>query len=280
VSAPSIVLCGHVTLDDHGGALLPGGSVLYAARALAGLGAAPRVLTAAAADFPRAALSGIEAVVVPSPVTTTFENVYAPDGARVQRVRCAAPSLDPARLPPDWRDPDVLLLAPVLGETGVRGFAAAVRPRLLALGVQGLVRAVGPDGAVSAAPLALDAPALALVGVAVLGEDDVRGDPGLVARLAGAIPIVAFTRGARGCELFVRGRLRRVGIHPAREVDPTGAGDAFAAALVLALARGQDAAEAARLAAAAGSIAVEGRGTEALARIGEAHARAARIPIS
>jgi len=78
----------------------------------------------------------------------------------------------------------------------------------------------------------------------------------------------------------VRGRTRRVGAHPAREVDPTGAGDAFAAAFLLALARGADPADAARLGAAAGSIAVEGEGADALPRLREeAEARAARVAV-
>jgi sugar/nucleoside kinase (ribokinase family) len=117
------------------------------------------------------------------------------------------------------------------------------------------------------------------VDAAVVGEDEARGDPELVARLVADVPVVAFTHGARGCELFAGGRRRRIGVHPADEVDPTGAGDAFAAAFFLALARGADPVEAARLGAAAGSIVVEGRGGEALPRVGEAWARAGRVPL-
>ena len=276
---PTVLVCGHVTLDHLGGAIVPGGSAYYAARALAALGARPRVLTAAGADFPAGALAGIEAEVAPAAATTTFENAYAPDGSRGQRVLARAPPLDPARLPAAWRSADVLLLAPVLGELDAGAFADAVAARLVGLCVQGLVREVAPGGAVRHVPLALGAAALARVGAAVLGEDEARGEPGLVSRLAAAVPVVAFTRGARGCEVFVRGRATRVGIHPAREVDPTGAGDVFAAAFFLALAGGDDPVDAARLGAAAASIAVEGRGGEALPRTGEAFARRARVPV-
>lgn len=141
------------------------------------------------------------------------------------------------------------------------------------------MREVGPDGAVAHHPLELGADALARVGAAVIGEDEVRGDAELVARLAAAVPVVAFTHGARGCEVIVRRRTWRVGVHPAREVDPTGAGDVFAAAFFLALARGEDPLQAARLGAAAGSIAVEARGGGALGRVGEAFARAAHVPV-
>jgi hypothetical protein len=274
----SALVCGHVTLDLAGDRAVPGGSAFYAARALAALGVAPRVVTAAGPDFPREALAGLDVAIADAPATTTFANAYAPDGKRSQRVLAAAPRLAASRVPPPWRAADLLLLVPVLDELDVPAFVGAVRARVVGLGVQGLVREVGPGGAVRARPLALDARDLAGVHAAVLGDDDVGGEPDLVGRLAAAVPVVAFTHGPRGCELLVRGRTRRVGIHPAREVDPTGAGDVFAAAFLLALARGADPVEAARLGAAAGSIAVEGTGAEALARLGdEAPARAARV---
>ncbi len=278
--APSVVVCGHVTLDVAGSSRVPGGSAWYAARALAALGAPPRLLTSAGPDFPRGALDGIEAEVVPSPATTVFANTYGRDGARTQRVLSRATALDPARLPAAWRAADVLLLVPVVGELDPAAVAAAAGARLVGLGVQGLVREVRPDGAVAARRWEPDPAALAGVGAAVLGEDDVRGQRGdLVARLAAAIPVVAFTHGARGCELLVRGRPPvQVGVHPAREVDPTGAGDVFAAGLLLGLARGEDPVDAARLGAAAASIAVEARGGDALGRVGEAWARVPTIP--
>lgn len=276
----SVVVCGHVTLDRAGEALLPGGSAYYGARALAALGAAPRLLTAAAGDFPASALEGVEVVLAPAARTTTFENAYGPDGVRRQRVLAAAPPLEPAALPAAWGAPDVLFLAPVAGEVDVLAFAARAGARLVGLGVQGLVRAVGAAGAVEARPLALSPEALAAVGAAVVGEDEARGDPALVARLAASVPIVAFTHGARGCELLLRGRpAAHVGIHPAREVDPTGAGDVFAAAFLLALSLGDDPVDAARLGAAAASVVVEGQGGAALARTGEAWARRERVPV-
>jgi len=275
----AVVVCGHVTLDRMGGAPVPGGSAWYAARTLAALGARPLLFTAAASDFPRDALAGVEARIEEAPVTTTFVNVYGPDGARTQRVVGAAPPLRPERLPPGWRAPDALLLAPVLDEVDPPAFAAAVRAPRVGLCVQGLVRRLGPGGAVLHRPLDLGAWDLSSVDLAVLGEDDVRGEPDLPRRLAAEISLVAFTRGARGCELRFRGGVRRVGVHPALEVDPTGAGDVFAAAFLLALARGRDPVEAARLGAAAGSIVVEGRGGDALARVGEAWERAGRVPV-
>ncbi len=285
MAAPTALVCGHATLDRIDGALVPGGSVTYAAGTLAALGADVRVLTAAAADFPREALATashpgtIAALVLPAAATTAFENAYASDGRRSQRVLAAAPPLDLARLPADWRAVDLLLVAPVLGELDPGQLVAAVRAPVVGLAVQGLVRTVGEGGAVSPRRWEPDRRALAGVTAAFLGEDEASAQPDLLGRLAAAVPIVVFTRAARGCELLVDGRQRRVGVHPARLRDPTGAGDAFAAAFLLALAEGRGPVDAARLGAAAASIVIEGRGGEALPRVGEARERAARVPV-
>jgi sugar/nucleoside kinase (ribokinase family) len=279
VTGPLALVVGHVTLDrTPAGTLRPGGSAYYGALALAALGARVRVLTAAAADFPREALAGVEALVLPSPATTTFENAYDAAGRRTQRVEAAAERLDPEALPEGWRDVDLLLLAPVLGELVPAAFTRAVRARVRGLGLQGLVRQVLPGGAVAPRRLEVTPGALAGLDLAVLGEDEALGQPGLVAALAAALPLVAFTRGRSGCDLLSGAATRHVGVHPAREVDPTGAGDVFAAATLLALARGDEPGAAARLGAAAASIVIEGRGGEALGRVGEAWERAPRIP--
>jgi 1D-myo-inositol 3-kinase len=274
------VVCGHVTLDRVASGLVPGGSAYYAGHAWRALGARTSVLTAAADDLPAAALAGLEAVRSPASRTTVFVNAHAASGARRQRVEASAPPLDPARLPADWRAPDVLHLAPVLAETDLAAFRGATRARLVGLGAQGLVRRVGPGGAVEQPPWDFDPADLGFVHAAFVGEDDLRGQGDLVARLAAAVPVVVLTLGARGCEVVVTGRrTRRVGVFPAEEIDPTGAGDVFAAAFLHALARGLEPVEAARLGAAAASIAIEGEGGAALGRVGEAFARSARVPV-
>ena len=276
---PSAVVCGHVTLDRVAGGLVPGGSAWYAAHTFRSLGADTRVLTAAAPDYPPDALAGLTARIAPAARTTLFVNVHARGGGRTQRVEAAAPPLDPAALGSDWRGSDVLYLAPVLGELAPRAFVTAAGARTVGLGVQGLVRAVAPDGAVVQPRWSFAPDELAGVAAAFVGEDDLRGQDDLVARLADAVPIVVYTHGADGCEVITGGRHARVGVFPAREVDPTGAGDVFAAGFLFALARGEEPVEAARLGAAAASIVVEGVGGETLGRVGEALERVRQVPV-
>ena len=276
------LLVGHVTLDRYGPARLPGGAVYYAGHVARALGAPGsegsevRVLTAAGPDFPATALAGLAAHVLPAQRTTTFTNVTLRSG-RAQRAEAPATPLDPAALPPGWRDAELLHLAPVLGEVDLRAWRAAVRAPFVGLQIQGYVRRLAPDGAVESARWEPEAADLTGVSAAVLGDDDVLGDPDLPRRLADAVPAVAFTHGASGCELLLRGRRVLVGTFRTFETDPTGAGDAFAAAFFLALARGDDPVDAARLGAAAASIVVEGRAGEALQRVSAAPARAPHV---
>jgi sugar/nucleoside kinase (ribokinase family) len=277
---PEIALaCGHVTLDRLGGRLEPGGSAWYAARAWHALGARARILTAAGADFPREALSGVEAAVAPAERTTRFVNRAAAGGRREQQVEAVAPPLDPALLPAAWRTADVLFLSPVLGEVDLRAFAGEARARTIGIGVQGWVRAVGGGGGVTQPRWDFDPSALAGVGTAFLGEDDLEGQGDLVARLARAVPVVVLTLGPRGCEVIAAGRTRRVAAFSTVEVDPTGAGDVFAAAFLLGLSRGLPPVEAARLGAAAASVIVEGCGGTTLGRVGEAWGRARVVAV-
>ena len=251
----------------------------YAARTYLGLGARVRAATAAAADFPAAALAGLDAAVVQAPRTTTFVNAYRDDGAREQRVEAVALPVVAAPVPPEWLASDVLHLAPVLGEIDLPAWLAAARARFVGLGVQGWVRAVAPDGRVTQPRWEIAPSDLRGVDAACIGDDDVIGQGDLLDRLAAAVPVVAFTHGERGCELLLRGRTLRVGAYPTRAADPTGAGDAFAAGFFLALAEGAAPAAAARLGAAAASIVVEARAGEALSRVAEARVRAAHVPV-
>jgi 1D-myo-inositol 3-kinase len=275
----TVLLAGHVTLDRQGSRYTPGGTVTYAARTYLGLGARVRVVTAASADFPAAALAGIEAVVTPAPRTTTFVNTYGRDGVRTQRAEAAAVPVAPASVPAAWLQPDLVHLGPVLGEIDLGAWVRAVPAPFVGIGVQGWVREVAPDGTVIQPPWSPSAKDLGGVHAASLGEDDLRGQGDLLDRLVAAVPVVAFTHGERGCDLVVRGRTVRVGAFRTQEVDPTGAGDVFSAGFFLGLAEGADPVEAARLGAAAASIVVEACAGDALDRIPEARGRVAAVPV-
>ena len=74
------------------------------------------------------------------------------------------------------------------------------------------------------------------------------------------MPLTVVTAGAAGALLYVNGDRFEVKPRAAREVDPTGAGDVFAAAFLLHYQRDGDPWAAAEAATCAASLSVEGEG--------------------
>ncbi len=88
-------------------------------------------------------------------------------------------------------------------------------------------------------------------------DDDRRACEALLARGA---QLVALKRGAAGSTLFTPDGTITVPGFPVTEVDPTGAGDCYAAGLTVALLQGWELGEAARFANATGALAVTQQG--------------------
>jgi len=238
--------------------------VTYAALQARKLGWEAAVLTAAGPDFePARDLPGVDVFARTGAATTRFTNLYEPGGERRQVLSARAGPIDLAVLPDAWRDPDVLLLGPVAGEVAA-GTAAAFAAEVVGAGAQGWLRAFDADGTVSACDWPDPGADLAGVHVLLLSEHDLK-DAGERARtFLTYVPIVALTRGWEGSRLFTRDGVQDVPTLPREEVDPTGAGDVFAAALLVGYHETGDVAEAAAFAACAASCAVEGVGASSL----------------
>jgi len=246
-----VAVVGNLSLDRVDGAPpRPGGPPLYAARALGRLGV-PAVVRAKAAEADRGRLwpaleaSGIAAEWVSGVSTATYEFSYAGDARTMEVLAVGDPwtAAELAGLRADWVHvgalfrgefgPDALA---VLAESGAR----------VSLDGQGLVRAarIGPLELEPEPELEL----LRHVSVLRLSEEEALA---LVGRLEEralselGVPEVVVTLGSRGCLVAARRRLVHVPAQPLEGVDPTGAGDMFAAAYVVERARGHAAARAA-----------------------------------
>ena len=156
----------------------------------------------------------------------------------------------------------------------------------MAATLQGWLRHVDDRGAVSAAPFDLAEQILPHLGAIILSYEDLLQSPdrreeldratALLSSWALTVPQVAVTRGAAGAALFQAGqRARQFPGYPAVEVDPTGAGDVFAAAFLVSLYRTGDAAAAMDFANQVAACSVEQLGVagiptcvEVLARFG------------
>jgi len=221
VTSPDFLAIGHVTKDLlSGGGYVVGGTATYAALTAHGLGLSVAVLTSAPPDLDLSHLMrGIDLHVVPSPVATTFENIY--EGQRRYQ------------------------------------FVHGVTP-------QGWMRQWNSNGRVMSKPW-LDAERiLSSVDVLVFSEEDVGGDQTLIQRYTEMARIAVVTRGRSGARVFWEGSARDFSAFRAREVDPTGAGDVFAAAFLVRLKETGVLYQAATFANCTASFAIEGSGTASI----------------
>jgi len=256
---PEFVAIGHVTLDRFGDAVRPGGAALYAAVTAHRLGLSAAILTSHGDDFPLEILPPqIEVVSLEAAETTCFE-YEAGDGERAMRVSAAARRLGVGDVPEDWRGADIVMLSPVLDEVDPLVITAFAEGSVGA-GVQGYLRALGPHGRVVARSWESPDFVLDHAQAVFLSLEDVSHDVSEAVEWLQRVPVGAVTDGRRGAHLYVNGERYRVRPRRAREVDPTGAGDVFAAAFMVEYRRQGDPWEAAAAAACAAALSVETEG--------------------
>jgi sugar/nucleoside kinase (ribokinase family) len=261
---PRLLAVGHVTWDKRPEGDVAGGSVTYATATARRLGWETAALTTCGPDFdPARELPGAPVFVERSKSTTRFVNEYGADGVRRQFLLARAGLIHVGPLPDAWRRPDALLLAPLAGE--IEGaLAPSFEAEAVGAIAQGWVRAFAPDGAVS--PTEWRDPGAALRGVHVLfvSQHDLPSSGPQPRDFLAWVPMVAVTRGWRGAQLLTRDATHDVPGYPRPEVDPTGAGDVFAASFLVRYQETGDALEAAAFANCAASCAVEGVGASSL----------------
>ncbi len=253
----TLAVVGSLTLDAvDGGAPRIGGCPYYAARALRTLGAPALIVTKCAAGdrqllLPALTRFGVPVVWRGTPRTTAFAFSYTGE-RRSMTVEALADPWAPADIAGAlagvrW----VHVGALTRGDFPVETLAAMARGRRLSLDAQGLTRPARTG------PLALDAEydpdILAHVSILKVSDEEaellVDGyDERALARLG--VPEVVVTLGSRGAIVFADGVAELVRAHAVRSLDPTGAGDSFAAAYLAARSRGAAPTAAARRAAA------------------------------
>ena len=108
------------------------------------------------------------------------------------------------------------------------------------------------------------------VDAAVVSSED-TGDPAAIERWAALASVLIVTLADRGARLHTGGAWHDVPPFPAREIDPTGAGDVFAAAYAVRFRETRDPLQAARFASAAASLSVRGPSTSAIPTRPEIH---------
>jgi sugar/nucleoside kinase (ribokinase family) len=255
------VLVGHVTKDlQQNGNFTIGGTVTYATVVVKKLGWRPVVITTAAPNFvPISYLTDIKWNVLPSADTTTYRNVYDEDGHRQQTVGPIAASIRAVDIPASCRQAQLVHLCPLTQELEPDIATAFGSVRLTAT-PQGWLRKWDDAGRVSLGNWHRIDELLPNLHTTVISIEDIEGDWSIADEWAKQANILVVTQGEEGCVVFTQGHKIVVPPRPAQPLDPTGAGDVFAAAFNIRYFETNDLWQSARFANVLASMAIERNG--------------------
>ncbi len=265
---------GHVTRDlltndPEKSPYTLGGTVSFAAVTAVRLGRHPTVITRAGPDVDLSPLPAEARVLaLPSPVTTTFANIYTEDG-RIQYCYATALPIRAEDIPAELRQPRIVLLGPIANE--IEPDVAAIFSQSTRVGAvpQGWMRTWDETGRVHSQPWKTADQILPHLDVLVLSLEDIDYDLSRLDPFVQQVPIVVVTEYRNGSTVYQRqanGTVQATPIppRPANEVDPTGAGDIFATAFLLRLEETGDPLHAARYANVTASFGVEAPGIQGI----------------
>lgn len=268
IDPPDYLVIGHITKDQLEGGYRLGGTAVYSGVLAHRMGLKVAVFTSGASHLDLGLMDGIEIIDQPGEGTTTFVNQYTAAG-RVQRLLARAEELDPGLIPGRWKGARIIHLAPVAGEVPFSA-GEAFPAGFLGYSLQGWMRTWDEEGLVSPSSLPGRTPAARSDALGLLSLEDLGEDRSGLGQLQGRFPTLALTLGSQGVELFAGGRILRILAPPTPEVDPTGAGDIFAAAfMIFWKIRGMGIKQSARMANALAAVSVKRPGTEGIPEIRE-----------
>lgn len=225
----NVLLIGHCCHDImRNGHIKLGGSIAYMSSICNSLGILPRVITSYGPDFlffdPFYTTCG-EIICIPSHFTTTFENIYTEQG-RVQKIYNKASNITIRELKENDKPPDVVVLAPIADELDT-ALCRAFPDSITIATVQGWLRTWDESGWVRQKDFDLEV--LKGIDILILSTEDYPGIENQISRLVEIFPLIVITDNFNGACMYTDEYAMHFPSYKVSEVDPTGAGDAFAA---------------------------------------------------
>lgn len=227
------LVIGHISQDITPDGKQLGGTVSYAGRTAQALGCRTAVLTSAAADLSlNHAFPDILTHSLVADKTSTFTNQYSPQGRR-QTLHSRAGRLTIADIPTDWHRASIVHLAPIANEVDPK-MMQVFSNSLVGLTPQGWLRRWTADGRIYAQEWPQAQDILPLAAAVILSEEDLL-NPVMLANYRQWSRLLVLTQGRLGCTVYCGGESRQIAAPSVKEVEPTGAGDIFAAAFLIRL---------------------------------------------
>ncbi|MCJ7716647.1 MAG: PfkB family carbohydrate kinase [Anaerolineales bacterium] len=229
-TALDYLIIGHITRDIVEDEFRLGGTAVYSAITARRMGLEVGLVTSFNEDFPVEALDGIQIINHRSERTTTFKNLYTPIG-REQYILEKAEPLGMNQIPEDWLTAKIIHLGAVAREidpeTGINFPDSAV-----CISLQGWLRKWDENGFVQPSPFPKVTKVFTENTSAFLSIEDLGFDRTQLDHLLSLFPMLVLTKGTDGAEIFWEDQISTISVEPREELDPTGAGDIFAAAFM------------------------------------------------
>jgi sugar/nucleoside kinase (ribokinase family) len=273
---PDYLIIGHVTKDNTPTGPLLGGTCSYSALTADNLGQRAAAVTSFGPDIPALdKLNKIELAARPASQSTTFENIYI-DGVRQQKWWSSSAPLSLADVPPVWRSAPIVHLAPIAQEI-FPAMCGDFPASLVCVTMQGWLRGQDSDYTVIYRPHPDLEQWLSHMDILVLSLADVDGDRSTLNHFLTSVKIGVETLGPDGCRVYQEGQVTHIRVKPETEVDPTGAGDIFAAAFFIRYNTTDNPVKAAQFANACASLSVTRRGMDSIPTLAEVEAHLAEL---
>jgi sugar/nucleoside kinase (ribokinase family) len=263
LGCPDYVVIGTVCQDITDSGFVIGGTVAYSGLTAARLGRKTGAITSFADDFAvERMLPGIQIMRQRSSVTTTYQNVYV-NGQRQQYVRAVADQVENALVPDQWKDARIVHLGPLVQE--VQPDIIDLFPHsLIGITPQGWMRRWDDTGRVYPTRWSPPDGLLQRTQAVILSEEDVGGDLSIIEEYAQLGEVLVLTSGWKGSSVYCGGQVTYIPARDTQEIDPTGAGDVYAAAFLVRLDETGDPLEAAAFANLVASCSVARRGIDGI----------------
>ncbi len=253
------LIIGHLTTDLTSRGPLPGGTAAYSALTAQAMGLEVGIITAGKQEDDLSHLSGIEIIQIPSKTSTVFENRYTNAGRR-QILKQRAADITFQIIPDKWKQTPIIHLAPVAQEVPFPG-RDDFPNSILGFSLQGWLRKWDEKGTIYPSPLPEFQDTVTPDAAAFLSLEDIGGQESWLEAVQARFPLVLLTKGSAGVTYFQRELQGDLAAPEAQEIDPTGAGDIFAASfLINYYLRGKDLQESIRMGVMLGSWSVSRKG--------------------
>jgi len=266
--APDYLIFGHITQDLVEGGTRLGGTALFSSILAQRLGLEVALVTSFDADLDLKDLEGIQVINQKGQGTTTFNNIYNSAG-RTQYLLDRAGNLKVSTIPDNFRKSKIVHLAPVAREVNLDA-GSEFPESALAYSLQGWLRSWDETGLVHPAPLPSLGQDTTLAGTGFLSIEDLGFDRSGLEPIRNRFTDLVLTTGELGAELYIKDEILLAPVEPVEELDPTGAGDIFAASFIIAkVIMGKSILEAARFANALAGISITRPGKDGIPSLKE-----------